>query len=583
MRARVLEHPAAQWPERCQLPRDMKSAPSLPTPGTSGDALRSGLLRGMRAWQPPRSRTGRSMRPFLWTQKQDMGPRPRAGHAMSLDHAGSGILLFGGDSSAVPFGDTWSWDGRYWTQIDNAGPPPRYDGDMASDQARQRVVLFGGEGESSKLDDSWEWDGNLWSQVADTGPTARSGHAMTFDATRKRIVLFGGQTTVGVQDDTWLWDGSTWRQVADVGPSPRRGHVMAFDSTRERVVLFGGALANGAGLGDTWEWDGNEWIQEEDMGPGPTVGAAMVYAGDRIVLFGGVDSTDTRVRARHQLSGSTWTWDGRRWLQVQDMGPQPRWRHAAAYAGVTGDTVLFGGMSAFAPRSDQARLAAGLLGDTWEHTGVLARVVVDSVVLQPTTLRPGDTGIASFALSGPAPIGGVVVEARFVQGRGDVDPSEPAFEIIDVEVPLGERSGVLEVKRTAGFVPPGDHAVVIRVRGTAVERVVSVHVPSEPEVVNVSMEPTVLSPAANRATVRITISEPAPEGGVQVHVAVRDARGLVLPGDGIEYRPGIRFPSGQSEGQVEITYAGAPPGDYAIIAVTSGGKLQPGIQFQVTS
>ena len=42
---------------------------------------------------------------LLWTQKQDIGPTPRMGHAMAFDAARGRTVLFGGDG----FGDTCDW------------------------------------------------------------------------------------------------------------------------------------------------------------------------------------------------------------------------------------------------------------------------------------------------------------------------------------------------------------------------------------------------------------------------------------------------------------------------------------------
>ena len=49
---------------------------------------------------------------LLWTQKQDFGPRPRWGHAMTFDSARARTLLFGGRLGDVQFaGDTWGTPG----------------------------------------------------------------------------------------------------------------------------------------------------------------------------------------------------------------------------------------------------------------------------------------------------------------------------------------------------------------------------------------------------------------------------------------------------------------------------------------
>src|SRR5205814_2490265 len=100
------------------------------------------------------------MATVLWTQKQDIGPRPRAGHAMIYDAARQRVVLFGGDSLGAPlFGDTWEWDGENWTQVQDMGPSARVFHAMAHDSSRGRSVLFGGQTAVGLIGDTWEWDG----------------------------------------------------------------------------------------------------------------------------------------------------------------------------------------------------------------------------------------------------------------------------------------------------------------------------------------------------------------------------------------------------------------------------------------
>ena len=101
---------------------------------------------------------------FLWTQKQDIGPKPRVGHAMAYDSSRERLVLFGGDSlRAALFNDTWEWDGENWTQMADIGPSPRSGHAMAFDSKRGRIVLFGGlsafapaEPADHILGDTWE-------------------------------------------------------------------------------------------------------------------------------------------------------------------------------------------------------------------------------------------------------------------------------------------------------------------------------------------------------------------------------------------------------------------------------------------
>jgi len=418
------------------------------------------------------------MPPFLWTQKQDIGPKPRGGHAITFDPARGRIVLFGGDAAGSLFNDTWEWDGEHWTQVADSGPSARQGSAMAYDAGRQRIVLFGGASASSKLNDTWEWNGETWTQVADSGPQARSGHAMTFHSAKSHIVLFGGESASGLKSDTWEWDGEEWTQQQDIGPSARKGHAMVYDESRSRTVLFGGAGSSGSGLGDTWEWDGEEWTQQQDIGPDACVHPAMVFAGSSVVLFGGVDSIDEAVPpANHTLFGRTWEWDGHRWTQVQDIGPKARWLHAMAFDNVAGKVVLFGGLSLFAPANDPS-LPAALLGDTWEHeTGGGGppppppdqTIFIDSLTLDPPMLMglPGDQSNATFTLSGPSPTGLTVFMGAFVDPNLTEPVSLQALSLPNsFDLGPGETFGQFQIIRGNEPLDPGQYTIAVGITGS---------------------------------------------------------------------------------------------------------------------
>jgi hypothetical protein len=365
------------------------------------------------------------MAKVLWTQKQDIGPRPRVGHAMVYDPVRSRVILFGGDPlDGTLHGDTWEWDGDSWTQVQDIGPTPRAFHAMAQDTVRVRSVLFGGRTQAGKAGDTWEWDGESWTQVADSGPAKRSGHAMVFDSNRQRVVLFGGfggeSETETVLGDTWEWDGSEWVQQEDTGPRPRLRPAMAFDPSRGRTVIFGGARAgpDGVGdtLGDTWEWDGNAWTQEADFGPDPCAGAAMASRGAGVALYGGISSLEPSGPPR-PIFGLTWEWDGKHWTARQDMGPGPRFDHAMAFDTARLRIVLFGGL-----RPGDSPAAQRVTGDTWEQiqpgapTGPGEPLVdILSLDAEPNPIQAGNTAVFTVTLSSPASASTNV--ALFVEGE----------------------------------------------------------------------------------------------------------------------------------------------------------------------
>ena len=103
---------------------------------------------------------------YLWTQREDIGPSPRVGHAMTYDSARSQTVLFGGDSLTGSFlNDTWQWNGQYWTQVADIGPSPRRDQGLCFDSARNVALLFGGASGEAPCGDTWSWDGQDWTQL----------------------------------------------------------------------------------------------------------------------------------------------------------------------------------------------------------------------------------------------------------------------------------------------------------------------------------------------------------------------------------------------------------------------------------
>jgi hypothetical protein len=200
-----------------------------------------------------------------WTQMSDTGPSDRYGHAMAFDAGRSRTVLFGGANQAPAFatnGETWEWDGNEWVQRDDVGPTPRSGPAMTFDAVRGRVVLFGGEGtDLAALGDTWEWDGTTWSQKSDFGPTPLA--RATLSARGQGLaILFGGNPAPSAPPTeasslTWEWDGTHWALRQHLGPTPRFGQAAAFDDARRRIVLSGGLVPTTGGAsqiaGDTWE------------------------------------------------------------------------------------------------------------------------------------------------------------------------------------------------------------------------------------------------------------------------------------------------------------------------------------------
>ncbi len=226
---------------------------------------------------------------------------------------------------------------------------------MVYDTKRSKLTLYGGYDGFAPLGDTWDWDGEKWAQRSSASPSPRHGAAGSFDSERGRVVMFGGWQLDGGSDvyldETWENDGSAWsKRSPATKPAPKFHASMAYDPIRKRTVLFGGAIDAVATPGETWEWDGNTWSLRSTSGPIDRYGAAMGFAGGRIVLFGGANTSS--------YLGDTWSWDGAAWTQrnIGMAAPSARFMPAASVNPVSGKLVLYGGYA-----------SSGSRGDTWEY------------------------------------------------------------------------------------------------------------------------------------------------------------------------------------------------------------------------
>ncbi len=102
-----------------------------------------------------------------WTERSHFGPPACVDAGLVFD--GGAALLYGGVASitnptAQVFAGSWEWDGKDWTQRQDIGPGPRWGHAMAFDSTRGCTVLHGGASvppadtkvASHLLGDTWE-------------------------------------------------------------------------------------------------------------------------------------------------------------------------------------------------------------------------------------------------------------------------------------------------------------------------------------------------------------------------------------------------------------------------------------------
>jgi hypothetical protein len=105
-----------------------------------------------------------------WLQVADIGPAPRTGHAMTSD--GFTVILFGGEwftasaDGSLRANDTWAWFDQTWRQIQDIGPWPRAGHAIAnvSGETGDHITLYGGQA-ADALGDTWRLEDRLSSPI----------------------------------------------------------------------------------------------------------------------------------------------------------------------------------------------------------------------------------------------------------------------------------------------------------------------------------------------------------------------------------------------------------------------------------
>lgn len=266
-----------------------------------------------------------------------------------LEECDDGNALSHDGCDAVCRNETLEWRSTslaLFGHDDGEFAPNDHGAQMVYDARRDRLVLYSGS-----LRQTWEWDGVGWSQRSTVvAPSPRFSFGMAYDARRGRVVLFGGRGNgTSLLDDTWEWDGTTWEILTpDTPPPPRRAFPnMAYDPARGAVVMFGGNVTSNSGAlpegayDDLWSWDGTRWLLVEQSAPKPSgrKASTMTYDPRRgvIVMFGGRAADETPLDETWELSTRGWT------LRQPIAKPPARAAASAAYDPIAGGIVVHGG------------------------------------------------------------------------------------------------------------------------------------------------------------------------------------------------------------------------------------------------
>lgn len=285
-----------------------------------------------------------------WTKLSlAVAPSARSDVALAYDTAREVAVMFGGyTQDGTELDETWEFDSATLTWIQRFPahrPPPRYFYAMTYDQTRGVTVMFGGVGDVAvPFDDTWIWDGNDWMQVFPiTIPAERWNHSMAYDSQRQVVVMFGGEHSY--EDSvTWEWDGVNWNMPIITQPSWRYGSALSYDAQRNTTVTFGGGRSTQPyRFDETWERSGaGNWLRRfPQIHPQARLGPVAAYSPlwHSTILYGGAS-------ASNQFFNDTWAWTGQRWFKLP-LDPHPVGRCGSmVYDSVLQGMLLYIGCSA---------------------------------------------------------------------------------------------------------------------------------------------------------------------------------------------------------------------------------------------
>jgi hypothetical protein len=243
----------------------------------------------------------------------------RTDHVMAFD--GTNVMLYGGRSSSSTggiFQDTWLYGGTpaVWTKSTAVAPFGRYKA-QATYLAGSGAVMFGGQNLNGYLNETWIWSTGAWTQVVfanGVGPGGKTGHVMAADGTQ--VIMFGGRSNKYQTNNTWKFNGTTWTELQPtVRPSIRSEACMAYDSVNAIYVMFGGQNEYYY-LPETWTFKvaTNTWTQvpiANGVGPEGRVGAQMAFdtVSGQTIMFGGISGkTNYPSNATWSFNGATSVW-----------------------------------------------------------------------------------------------------------------------------------------------------------------------------------------------------------------------------------------------------------------------------------
>ena len=148
-----------------------------------------------------------------------------------------------------------------------------------------------------------------------------------------------------------------WQIVSSNGPEPRYINQMVY--ANNRLILYGGKNSGNKGFDDLWEWKNGKW---NSLGNGASKRWDHSYAYmenyDQIFMFGGRTFKDIEDKEERVDLNDNWIYKNGEWEKLEINSPDPRSSHSIVFYQNKQQVILFGGRS-----KDE------IFGDTWSFDG----------------------------------------------------------------------------------------------------------------------------------------------------------------------------------------------------------------------
>lgn len=247
---------------------------------------------------------------LTWEPVRSIPLGPRAGH--STVWTGDTILLWGGGETVgvgSAEGAQFEPSSRAWTSIEEAPIEGRWF--HSAIWTGEEMIVWGGRQPGLYNDGAaYDPDSDTWRVIAESPLRPRSGHISVW--TGDEMIIFGGHISPDNNDyigDAAAYNPTTdsWRELPGAGLPPRMGAAALW--TGDRLVVWGGVNTNGwLGDGAIYDPATDSWRPMSESPLDARQNAAMVLDGDSIVIAGGVHNAESFEvpAARYNLQTDSW-------------------------------------------------------------------------------------------------------------------------------------------------------------------------------------------------------------------------------------------------------------------------------------